>query len=332
MNISKLNELCDKFVIMMDKTANNLAGGISEIAHPKIMIHVPSGQTFTFKLVKMKTHVYQVQCLSSYKILTVLDNGNVFFEEYFQLKNLNASLFFVAYDSISISLFPLSKPDNILIFNEGLSLKSIHAEFGDNDQTIFEYGHIEYGSLQIIANQPTFFQNLNVMKISNVKELFYSILNLYQRMPDQVLICMANNPMFPLDFYIENENWMFIDRYFDLRTSKTFKRKLENTDLTSTEMMPLSPEQWLEIESISNLIPKANSTQMIWHKIIKAELHLPVYFSTLSTFIIQGQNIKKRSFKYYNDIHLLLERTTDEKIHNLIKLALYTIFFCVENT
>jgi len=99
MNVNKLNELCDKFIILIDKNSNNLTGGVSEINHPKIMIHLP-GQTYSFKLVRIKQNVYQIQCLSSYKILTVLENGNVFFDEYFQLKNLNASLFFLVYDSI----------------------------------------------------------------------------------------------------------------------------------------------------------------------------------------------------------------------------------------
>jgi len=39
MNVNKLNELCDKFIILIDKNSNNLTGGVSEINHPKIMIH-----------------------------------------------------------------------------------------------------------------------------------------------------------------------------------------------------------------------------------------------------------------------------------------------------
>lgn len=331
MNVNKLNELCDKFVILIDKNSNNLTSGVSEINHPKIMIHLP-GQTYSFKLVRMKQNVYQIQCLSSYKILTVLENGNVFFDEYFQLKNLNASLFFVVYDSISISLFPLIKPNTVLIFNEGLSIKSINDTFANDDQTIFEYESLDYSSLQVLAVQPAPFPSINVIKISSVKDLFYNILNIYNKPPSQLMVCLANDALFPLDYYIENENWMFIDRYFSLNNLKTYKRKLENKDLILTEMIPMSSDNWLEIDPIINMIPKLSSTQMIWQKIIKAEFNLPVYFSTLSTFIIQGDIIKKRSFKYYNDIHLLLERTTDEKIHNLIRFSLYTIFFCVENS
>ena len=69
---------------------------------------------------------------------------------------------------------------------------------------------------------------------------------------------------------------------------------------------------------------------MIWHKILNADINSRVYFSSLTTFILKGDTIKSRPFKYYNDLYLLLERTNDIKIHNLIIYGLYTIFFCVE--
>lgn len=329
MNISTINELCDKFVIMIDKNNNSLLGNVSKLENPKIFISLPN-HTFYFKLVKNSVNTYQIQCLNTFKILVVRPDGSVFFEEYFQLKDLQQSLFYGVYDEISISLFSIAKKDTILYFNDRLSVKNIHETFSEDDQTIFEYEQIDYSNIMALTSQPAIFEGLKIVDTKNIKELFYNILNIYHNLPDSLFISFGK-PLFPLDYYIQNEHWCFIDRYFNMSNLKTHKRQVDLGILTDLEMIPSNETDWLEVDSITNNIPKLSATQMIWHKILNADLNGRVYFSTLNTFFLKGSMIKLRPFKYYNDIYLLLERTTDIKIHNLIIYGLYTIFFCVES-
>lgn len=325
MNINKISELCDRFVILIDKSNNSLIGNVQEIDNPKFFISVPT-HTFYFKLVKNGKNTYQIQCLNTFKILIVKPDGSVFFEEYFVLKDLESSLFYCVYDDISISLFPSSRPDTILYFNDRLSLKKLDIEFNEDDQTIFEYEQIDYSNLVVLSNMSNIYDGIKIVENKSIKDFFYNILNLYHNVPDHLLVCFGK-PLFPLDYYIEKEHWGFIDRYFNMANLKTYKRIVDLSNINSIEMITDNNQDWLEIDSIMNNIPKISSTQMIWHKIINADINNNVYFSTISTFILKGSLIKKRQFKYYNDIYLLLERSNDVKIHNLIIYALYTIFF-----
>jgi hypothetical protein len=329
MNIGKITELCEKYIIIIDPNQNNLLENINELSNPKFSISIPN-YTFHFKLVKNEKNIYQVQCLNTFKILVVKEDGSVYFEEYLQLKKIQPSLFYVVYDSISISLFSLARSNTILYFNERLSLKSMDEPFSNDDQTIFEYEQIDYSNLVVITNQPSLYLGIRIMETNNIKELFYNILNIYHNTPEQLLISLGNR-LFPLDYYIENENWIFVDRYFNINNLKTYKRKLNLDELNTIEIIPSDENSWLEIDSVVNNIPKISSTQMIWHKIINGNVNNPVYFSTLTTFSVRGSVIKSRPFKYFNDIYLLLDKSNDVKIHNLLIYALYTIFFCVEN-
>ena len=325
MNINKISELCDRFVILIDKSNNSLIGNVQEIDNPKFFISVPT-HTFYFKLVKNGKNTYQIQCLNTFKILIVKPDGSVFFEEYFVLKDLESSLFYCVYDDISISLFPSTRPDSILYFNDRLSLKKLDIEFNEDDQTIFEYEQIDYSNLLVLSNMANIYDGIKIVENKSIKDFFYNILNLYHNVPDHLIVCFGK-PLFPLDYYIEKEHWGFIDRYFNMANLKTYKRIVDLSNINSIEMITHNNEEWLEIDSIMNNIPKISSTQMIWHKIINADINNNVYFSSISTFILKGYLIKKRQFKYYNDIYLLLERSNDVKIHNLIIYALYTIFF-----
>jgi hypothetical protein len=325
MNINKISELCDRFVILIDKSNNSLIGNVQEIDNPKFFISVPT-HTFYFKLVKNGKNTYQIQCLNTFKILIVKPDGSVFFEEYFVLKDLESSLFYCVYDDISLSLFPSSRPDSILYFNERLSLKKLDIEFNEDDQTIFEYEQIDYSNLLVLSNMSNIYEGIKIVENKSIKDFFYNVLNLYHNVPDHLIVCFGK-PLFPLDYYIEKEHWGFIDRYFNMANLKTYKRIVDLSNINSIEMITSNNEEWLEIDSIMNNIPKLSSTQMIWHKIIDADINNNVYFSSISTFILKGSLIKKRQFKYYNDIYLLLERSNDIKIHNLIIYALYTIFF-----
>jgi hypothetical protein len=325
MNINKISELCDRFVILIDKSNNSLIGNVQEIDNPKFFISVPT-HTFYFKLVKNGKNTYQIQCLNTFKILIVKPDGSVFFEEYFVLKDLESSLFYCVYDDISLSLFPSSRPDSILYFNERLSLKKLDIEFNEDDQTIFEYEQIDYSNLVVLSNMSNIYDGIKIVENKSIKDFFYNILNLYHNVPDHLIVCFGK-PLFPLDYYIEKEHWGFIDRYFNMANLETYKRIVDLSNINSIEMITSNNQEWLEIDSIMNNIPKLSSTQMIWLKIINADINNNVYFSSISTFILKGSLIKKRQFKYYNDIYLLLERSNDIKIHNLIIYALYTIFF-----
>jgi hypothetical protein len=325
MNINTINKLCDRFVIMLDKFNNNLIGNINEIENLKIFISVPT-HTFYFKLIKNRENIYQIQCLNTFKILILKEDGNVFFEEYFQLKDLQTSLFYCVYDEISISLFPFNNPNHILYFNECLSLKNIDQDFLETDQTIFEYEPIDYSNILFLSNTSNLYSGINVVETKTIKDFFYNILTIYKNIPEYLFISFGK-PLFPLDYYLTQEHWGFIDRYFNMNNLKTYKRKVDLTDINNIDLLPKTTEEWLEIDSILNTIPKISSTQMIWHKIINADVNSNIYFSSISTYILKGESIKKHPYKYYNDIYLLLERSNDVQIHNLMIYALYTIFF-----
>jgi len=325
MNINTINKLCDKYVIMIDKFNNSVIGNITEIENMKIFISVPT-HTFYFKLIKNRENIYQIQCLHTFKLLTVKDDDNVFFEEYFELKDLQSSLFYCVYDDISVSLFPFIKPTTILSFNNRLCIKNIEEDFLEEDQTIFEYESIDYSNILFLSNTPNIFSGIKVVETKTVKDLFYKILTIYQNIPEYLFISFGK-PLFPLDYYISQKNWVFIDRYFNINNLKTYKRKINLSNMNTIDILPTDSSEWLEIDSVINSIPKISSTQMIWHKIINGDLDSNIYFSSISTYILTSDSIKKHSFKYYNDIYLLLERSNDIQIHNLMIYALYTIFF-----
>jgi hypothetical protein len=325
MNINTINNLCDKFVIALDKYNNNLLGNVPEIENFKIFISV-SNRTFYFKLIKNRDNLYQIQCLNTYKILILKEDGNVFFEEYFQLKDLQSSLFYIVYDEISISLFPYYKPENIVTFNEGLSIKNINEDFTDIEQTIFEYETIDYSNILFLSNTSYLYPGIKIVETKSIKDFFYNILTVYQNMPEYLFVCFGK-PLFPLDYYINQKHWCLIDRYFNIGNLKTYKRNVDLSCINNIDLIPAANDDWLEIDSIINNIPKISSTQMIWNKIINADLNSNIYFSSISTYILSSEIIKKNSFKYYNDIYLLLERASDVHIHNLMIYALYTIFF-----
>jgi len=325
MNSNTINKLCDRYVIMIDKFNNNIIGNITEIENMKIFISVPT-HTFYFKLIKNRENMFQIQCLNTFKLLTVRDDDNVFFEEYFELKDLNSSFFYCVYDDISVSLFPFKKPNTILCFNERLCIKNIEENFYEIDQTIYEYESIDYSNILFLSNTSNIFSGIKVVETKTIKDLFYNILKIYQNMPEYLFISFGN-PLFPLDYYISQKNWVFIDRYFNMTNLKTYKRKIDLSNINNIDLIPNNSNEWLEIDSIMNNIPKMSSTQMIWHKIINGDLESNVYFSSISTYIVTSESIKKHSFKYYNDIYLLLERSNDIQIHNLMIYALYTIFF-----
>jgi hypothetical protein len=325
MNINTINKLCDRYVIMLDKFNNNLIGNIDEIENLKIFISVPT-HTFHFKLIKNRDNIYQIQCLNTFKILTIKDDENVFFEEYFELTDLQSSFFYCIYDEINVSLFSFSKPNYILCFNQRLCIKNIDIDFLENDQTIFEYESIDYNNILFLCNRSNLFSGIKVVETKTIKDFFYNILNIYKNVPEYLFLCFGK-PLFPLDYYISQKHWVYIDRYFDINNMKTYKRRVNLSDINNIDIIPSDNNDWLEIDSISSSIPKISSTQMIWQKIINGNFDNNVYFCSTSTYILRGESIKKHSFKYYNDIYLLLDRSNDIQIHNLMIYALYTIFF-----
>ena len=108
MNIEKINSLCKSYIIALDQERNSLKANIPKISNGKIFVSMPNNEhQFNFKIVWHKPGIAQIQCLSSYKILTMNKENQVFFEEYFLLNDLTVSLFHVIYDEISVCLFPV---------------------------------------------------------------------------------------------------------------------------------------------------------------------------------------------------------------------------------
>jgi hypothetical protein len=304
---------------------------VPRLENGRIFISTPAnGHRFNFKIIWNKPGLAQIQCLSSFKLMTVNSNKEVYFEEYFKLNDLSVSLFYVVYDEISLCVFPFRFPNLLLTYNEGLYFKSIdNNSISPEEQTIFEYDQLEYSGFQIITNQPSAnYPGIQVVKVETMKEAFHSIVSNFYNLPDKILLCLSGRLMFPLDFYVDNENWCFVDRKFSLPSIKTYKRNVDLGHLAELEFLPKSEDEWIEIKSISDEIPKLGDTQMIWDKLINSQISGDIYFSSLGTYIVTSSQLTKKNANYYNKIYNLLEKTKDPRIQKLIEYALMTIFFC----
>ena len=86
-NTQQIFKLCDNFIIDIDRNENNLMQPKCEfLINPIIIIETPA-HTFRFKLIykdPMKQK-FQIQCLDSFKILILNNEGRLFFDDYFNI-------------------------------------------------------------------------------------------------------------------------------------------------------------------------------------------------------------------------------------------------------
>ena len=329
MNIDKIKKLGNDFIIAIDIEKNSLLSNVPILKNGRIFVSKPgNGHRFDFKIIWHKKGIAQIQCLSSYKLMTINQKNEVYFEEYFKLNDLSVSLFYVVYDEISLCVFPFRFPNFLLTYNEGLYFRSTdHNNISPEEQTIFEYDQIQYDDLQIITNQNNLvYDGIEIIHVTSIKEAIHSIVINYYNLREKILLCFGKL-MFPMDFYLDQENWCFVDRKFSFPKMRTYKRDIELGNLTDLEFLPTDDREWMEIKSIADEIPKLVDTQMIWDKLISNNISGDIYYSSLGTYIVTSEQIRKKNVNYYNKIYNLLDKTKEPRIYKLIEYALMTIFF-----
>lgn len=335
-NTQQIFKLCDNFIINIDRNENNLMQPKSEfLINPIIIIETPA-HTFRFKLIykDLNKRNFQIQCLDSFKILILNNDGKLFFDDYFNINssNINNSIFNGVYDSIAICFFLSTDTNLILCFNEKLYLKSIQDEFTETDQTIFLYEEYSY-NVKIICNE-TKFINIDhqqyIHKIANVKGVFEFITKNYSNLPEKIFIQLNQFPI-PFDFFYEKNLDTFLDRSFDLN-AKCICRRIYKYDsiLDLEQFCQNSQNDYFDnnaTQSTEQLLPKNDEIIIIWTKLINSEIPSPIYFNSAGVYMVSKELILNKPLSYYNKILTLLERKSDQKIFNLFQFSLYTIFF-----
>ena len=277
---------------------------------------------------------FQIQCLDSFKILLLNNEGKLFFDDYFNINssNVNNSIFCGVYDNIAICFFLLTDTNLILCFNQKLYLKSIDGEFTDKDQTIFLYEEYQ-NNLKIIINEPKLI-NIDhqqyMQKIENVKGVFEYISKNYNNLPEKIFIQLNQFPI-PFDFFYEKNIVTFLDRSYDLNARCIYRRIYKYDSIldldpfcqnTETDYFDTGSSQ-----STDQLLPKNDEIIIIWTKLINSEIPSPIYFNSAGIYMVSKELILKKPVSYYNKILTLLERKSDQKIFNLFQFSIYTIFF-----
>jgi hypothetical protein len=322
LNIEFIKELNKKFIIDIDTEMCNLNNRSTISIFSQISIH-NNDNDFFFKLIFKENNVVQLQCLSSFKILMIMEDKTIFFEEFLKINETKWTLFEIVYDEYSISLFPLHMPNTILCFNDKLFIKPLHTIFDKNDQTIFPFEPIINTNVILITNSLQ--TNLKTLKISNIKELFYTILTNYSNLQNSILISFGNT-VFPVEFYIKQETWTYIDR--KIENNECFHRNLmKQISLYDIDILPNDTE-WVNGDKNTMLsLPKSSDLNLLWYRFVSEKTDIPKYFSSSNTYIISRDMVFKHAPEYYNKIYVLLDKVTDKKIEYLFQIALFSIFF-----
>lgn len=322
LNIDFIKELNKKYIVDIDTEMCNLNNSIKISNSTQIALN-NNNTDFYFKLIFKEHNIVQLQCLSSFKILMIMEDNTIFFEEFLKINEIKSTLFQIVYDECSICLFPLHISNTILCFNERLLIKSINSLFGKNDQTIFPYEPIANDNLIIITNNLQ--TNFKTLKISNIKELFYAILTNYSNLVENILISFGNT-IFPIEFYIKQEMWTYIDR--KIENNECFHRSAnKQLNLYEIDIVP-NDNEWINGDKNTMLLlPKISDFNLLWFRFVSDKTDIPKYFSSSNTYIISRDMIYKHPIEYYNKIYVLLDKVSDKKIEYLFQIAIFSIFF-----
>jgi hypothetical protein len=327
--IQQLNHLISNYVIDINKDKNNILGNIDEFKVSRFEIEKSSNILFRFKIIQHENHLVQIQCLSSFKILTILPNNTVFFEHFFKINDTTHTLFHIVYDDIAICLFPRNNLNVILSYTDRLFLKPIGDKFDIDEQTIFPYEPIEYTQLISLTNQPIYFKDVRMIKCTNIRNIFYSIIESYDSFPTNVFISLGD-PIFPIDFYIHSQQWAFIDRIVSFNALKCSSRiiNLQSAELYDIPLIPGENEWNYTTGTLldTRQLPPPNETLLLWHKLISIQYD-SFYFSSTHSYIVSGDRIRSKPLAYYHKIFTILDKYNDPKIHFMVQLALFSIFF-----
>jgi hypothetical protein len=335
-NTQQIFKLCDNFTIDIDRNDNNLMQPKFEFLINPIIIIETLVHTFRFKLIykDLNKKTFQIQCIDSFKILLLNNEGKLFFDDYFNINssNINNSIFYGVYDNIAICFFLSTDTNLILCFNEKLYLKSIDDEFTEKDQTIFLYEEYKY-NLKIIINEPKYI-NIDhqqyIHKIENVKGVFEFISKNYNNLPEKIFIQLNQFPI-PFDFFYEKNIDTFLDRSFDLNARCIYRRAYKYESILDLNQFCQNTEidyfDTSASQSADQLLPKNDEIIIIWTKLINSEIPSPIYFNSAGIYMVSKELIQNKPISYYNKILTLLERKSDQKIFNLFQFSIYTIFF-----
>jgi hypothetical protein len=322
LSIDLIKELNKKFIIDIDIENCNLNNRIKISKYSQIKI-VNDNKEFNFKIIFKENNTVQLQCLSSFKILMMMDDNSIFFEEFLKINETKSSLFQIVYDEYTVCLFPLHTPNTIICFNERLFIKPLNTIFDKNDQTIFQYEPIMFDNIIVITN--SYQTNFKTYKITNIKELFYTLLTNYSNISDNVLISFGDT-IFPTEFYIKQETWTYIDRKIE-NNQCFFRTPNKKISLYDIEILPDNNEWIIGDKNTIQLLPKLSDLNLLWYRFISEKTDIPIYFSSSNTYIISKEMIYRHSPEYYNKIYVLLERVSDKKIEYLFQIAIFSIFF-----
>jgi len=349
MDSAYITDLCNKHIIY--------------ISTPKTLYdhYYIKCNSFRFKVVLFPTQprTCQLMCLDTFKVMTWdVVKSTVAFKDYFDTSSQQATLFNYIADDVAIS-FVVDTYKKILVFNQGLFLRdtSGSATFTDEDSTMFELHRMDdtyKKQLSILTNTPAQFPLFVKFcrPIENLSQLFYILLSEYDYLADHVLISLDGKVVFPVDYYLDGNDWCYVDRKYDIASGTYYKRKGFAPSLAQIQSLPESEGDWVasaestaksesteksevhllktEKSEVHPPLPKQSSMLLVLHKILGITISEPIMYSSLHTYCVSKALIHKRPKAFYNTLYTLLQKNTDAKVHTFIKMMLFTIFYYVK--
>lgn len=321
MNLSLLEQLCNKYVVAIDKDNNSLIGNIDHIYFPKIIVPTPR-HTFEFKIVwdSERPNNGQIQCLSSFKMLTVRSDGSVFFDT-----TNNGTCFEIVYDQYALVIF---HNNTVLTFTEGgIRLLDYNThQFTDKEQTIFQLGKINYDNILILSKKEyNPLQYPQCQKIGNLVDFFYYIMTQYDNLGDLVYLELNGSVSIPIDYYIQQENWSILDKRVNINNLEQSARKINN--IFELETLYGVESEWKNTGSLSGIIPNTQNIKIVYQKILGILSENFIYYANNGVYIISRSQITNRSRSYYTNIYTLLTKSKDPKTSKLVEISLDHIFY-----
>lgn len=330
MDSASVLDLCNKHIIY--------------ISTPKTLYdhyHIQCN-SFRFKVVLFPTQPRkcQLMCLDTFKIMTWdAEKSTVSFKDYFDTSSQQTSLFSYIADDVAIS-FVVETCKKILVFNQGLFLRDTGSSmlFTDEDNTMFELHRMDNTykkQLSILTNTPTQFPLFVKYSrpIENLSQLFYILLSEYDYLADHVLISLDGKVVFPVDYYLDGNDWCYVDRKYDITSGTYYKRKGFASSLALIQSLPEGEGDWVADgkSEVQPPLPKQSSMLLVLHKILGITSSEPIMYSSFHTYCVSKALIHKRPKSFYNTLYTLLQKNTDAKVHTFIKMMLFTIFYYVKD-
>jgi len=322
MELSLLEPLCDKYVVNIDKSNNNLAGNIEHIYFPKITVPT-ANHTFEFKIIWADDSGKRgkIQCLSSFKYLTVRNDYEIFFD-YADAKNV----FDIVYDDCALSVF---YKDRILVFDQGIRLVPFNdRSFTETEQTIFRLHTINYGDkIKILSKgeyNPVIYQSYQ--QINDIRDLFYYIMSEYENLPTLIYLELNGKINIPIDYYIQQTNWSILDKRVDISTL-TLENRIIGGHWIEIEDIFGDESEWKKGISLTNVIPNPQNIKMLFTKLLNINTTEPVYYANNGAYIFSREQIGKRPRSYYSNIYTLLTKSQDAKTKKIVEISLERIFY-----